>query len=84
MAATLVSALWRYAVHAALVQPDAADDEVAMLTSRLTPGLAGYVVMICAGLFLPVVAIAGYLVIALWYLVPLRSLRARNRRLPEG
>lgn len=44
----LVSALWRYAVRASLVRPDAPDDDLALLTRRLTPGLAGYVVMICA------------------------------------
>jgi hypothetical protein len=66
------------------VHPDATGDELTMLTRRLTPGLAGYVVMICAGLFLPVIAVAGYFVIAIWYLVPLRSLRAHGRRLPEA
>jgi len=56
--------LWRYAVHAGLVRPDAADEEVQLLTQRLTPGLGGYVILIVAGLFVPIIAVAGYLAIA--------------------
>jgi len=33
------------------VRPDAADEEIQLLTQRLTPGLAGYLVLIIAGLF---------------------------------
>jgi hypothetical protein len=72
LVAVLVSALWRHAVHARLVHPDASDKELAMLTRRLTPGLAGYVVMIGAGLFVPVLAVLGYFVVAVYFLVPLR------------
>ena len=76
LAATgLLAALWRYAVHEQLIRQDAGDDEVAVLSRKLTPGLAFYVVMIGLGLFLPVAAVLGYLAIAVFYLVPLRSLR---------
>ena len=34
------------------------------LTQRLTPGLGGYVVLIILGLFVPVIAVVGYLAIA--------------------
>jgi uncharacterized membrane protein len=71
-AAVLLSVLWRYAVHARLVRSDAEGAEIEMLTARLTPGLAGYVVMISLGLFLPVVAVVGYLAIAILILAPLR------------
>jgi uncharacterized membrane protein len=67
--------LWRYAVRARLVRPDIADDELATLTKRLTPGLVGYVVLIGLGLFWPVVAVIGYLLIALYFIIPLRSAR---------
>lgn len=74
----LVSLLWRYALRERLVRPDAADEEVQALTSRLTPSLAGYVVMIVCGLFLPVVAVVGYLAIAIYRIVPLGLARRRS------
>ena len=37
LSSTLLWVLWRYAVHAGLVRPDAADEEVQLLTQRLTP-----------------------------------------------
>jgi len=73
--AGLMSVLWRYALHEGLVRPDADDAELSVLSRRLTPGLAFYVVMIVVGLFLPVVAVLGYLAIAVFYLVPLRTFR---------
>ena len=69
---TLLWALWRYAVHARLVRPDMADEEVELLTQRLTPGLGGYVLLIVLGLFIPVIAVAGYLAVALYYIIPFR------------
>lgn len=36
--------------------------------------------MIALGLFFPVAAVLGYLAIALFYLIPLRSLRSLRRR----
>jgi uncharacterized membrane protein len=70
LASTLLLVLWRYALHERLVRPDAADEEVQLLTQRLTPGLAGYLVLIIAGLFIPDVAVIGYLVIAIFYIIP--------------
>ncbi len=74
----MVSILWRYAVRKHLVRPDLADDDVRTLTTRLTPSLGAYVVMIAVGLLLPTVAVAGYLVIALFILLPVRLLRHRS------
>jgi hypothetical protein len=68
--------MWRYAMQRSLVRPDADDDEVQVLTSRLTPGLAGYLVLIALGLFLPLVAVLGYLVIALVLILPLHLWRS--------
>jgi uncharacterized membrane protein len=77
LASALVSLLWRYAVREKLIQPDLADADVKMLTKRLTPGLAGYVAMIALGLFLPVLAVLGYLAIAVYIIVPFGALRRR-------
>ncbi len=78
LASVLVSVLWRYAVREQLLRPDTEDDEVQVLTRRLTPGLAGYVVLIALGLFLPVVAVFGYLVIAVYFIVPIGKIRHRQ------
>ena len=75
VAGALLSLLWRYALHARLVRPDAGDEEITLLTHRLTPGLAGYALLIIVGLFLPVVAVIGYFVIALFFLLPIRIRR---------
>jgi len=80
VASTLLLVLWRYAVRYRLVRPDAADEEVELLTKRLTPGLAGYLVLILAGLFIPIVAVIGYLGIALFFIIPFRRRRHRPPR----
>lgn len=85
LSSTLLWVLWRYAVHANLVRPDAADEEVQLLTQRLTPGLGGYVILIVVGLFVPIIAVVGYLAIALFYIIPFRRsgrirLSGRRRR----
>ena len=63
LALIMVSVIWRYAVREQLVRPDLADQDVKTLTKRLTPTLGLYVVMIVLGLFLPTVAVFGYLVL---------------------
>jgi TMEM175 potassium channel family protein len=78
LASALVSLLWRYAVQEGLIRHDIADSDVKMITIRLTPGLAGYVVMIVLGLFLPVVAVLGYLIIAVYIIIPFGALRRRK------
>jgi uncharacterized membrane protein len=80
LASALVSLLWRYAVRERLIRPDVADMDVRMLTNRLTPGLAGYVAVITLGLFLPVLAVLGYLAIAVYIIVPFGALRRRAAR----
>lgn len=49
LASAAVSLLWRYAVRERLIRSDIADSDVKMLTRRLTPGLAGYVVVMRSG-----------------------------------
>jgi TMEM175 potassium channel family protein len=80
LAANIVlSVLWRYAVRDALVKPDAHDEEVSLLTQRLTPGLGGYVSVIVLGIFFPTAAVVGFLVMALFFLIPYRPRRAPTR-----
>jgi uncharacterized membrane protein len=76
LATTMLLVLWRYAVRAKLVRPDLGDEEIELLTERLTPGLGAYLVLIVCGLFVPVIAVIGYLGIALYYIIPFRRLSA--------
>ena len=78
LTAVLLSVIWRYAVSEGLIRSDIADENVKVITRRLTPGLVGYVVMIMLGLFLPVVAVVGYFIIAVYNLIPIRDLRRRK------
>ena len=39
LAMSMVSVMWRYAVHLRLVRPDLGDQDVKTLTKRLTPTL---------------------------------------------
>jgi uncharacterized membrane protein len=72
VASALLLVLWRYAIHERLVRPDANDEEIQLLTQRLTPGLIGYLILIVAGLFAPIVAAVGYLAIAVFFILPIR------------
>jgi uncharacterized membrane protein len=76
--AILVAVVWRYALVRGLLRADVDDEEIRTLTIRLTPGLGGYGGMIVVGLFLPTVAVIGYLTIAVFLLmVPLLVHRRR-------
>jgi uncharacterized membrane protein len=79
LSSTMLLVLWRYAVRAHLVRPDTADEEIELLTQRLTPGLGAYLVLIVSGLFIPVIAVIGYLGIALYYIIPFRRISAGIR-----
>ena len=68
----LLSLLWRYARREGLLVPDLEDDEVTLLTMRVTPGIGAYVVLIIIGWFFPRVAVIGYLAIAVFLLLPFR------------
>ena len=48
---------------------------VQTLTKRLTPTLAVYVLLIARGLFLPFVAVSGYLVLALFVIFSFGEMR---------
>jgi uncharacterized membrane protein len=78
----LLLLLWRYAVHMRLVRPDADNDDIELLTRRLIPGLGAYLVLIVAGLFIPVAASVGYLAVALYFIIPFRPVIQLHRRRP--
>jgi uncharacterized membrane protein len=80
LTAVVVSGLWRYAVHQQLLRPDTSDKDVQTITTKLTPGMAGYVALIALGAVLPTVAVIGYLAIALYILVPFTLMRRRTPR----
>ena len=69
-AAVLLSALWRYAVRRQLIHPSADEADVRLMTRRLSPSLVAYVVLLVVGLFVPLAAVIGYLLIALSLLLP--------------
>ena len=60
----------RHLLQARLIRPDTRDEEITLLTHRLTPGLAGYALLILVGVFAPVAALIGYLLIAFFFLIP--------------
>ena len=80
LTSALVAVMWRYAVHVGLVRPGIADQEMKTLTMRLTPSVGGYIVLILLGLFLPVLALVGYLAIAVFIIVPFGALRRRGHQ----
>lgn len=75
--------IWRHARGEGLVRPDLSDEEVEVLTQRLTPSLLGYVLLIFVALVQPLIAVAGYLVVAIVLLLPLRRPRG-ERSAAEG
>ena len=65
LVAVVLALLWRHATRQGLVRAEVSDDEADVLTRPLTPSLGGYVALIVVGLFVPLVAVIGYLAIAL-------------------
>ena len=74
----LLSVLWGQAVRHQLVHPTAGDEEITLLSRRLRPSLALYLVLIVVGWFIPLVAVIGYLVVAFFLIFPLH-LRRRTK-----
>lgn len=71
----LLSALWRYALEAGLVDVDLAADDRSEITTLLTPSLAFYAGTIILGLFAPKLAVLGMLAVALLLGVPGGAIR---------
>jgi uncharacterized membrane protein len=81
------SILWHYAVAEHLVTRDRSEADVRSLTSKLDPSLLSYAVAIGIGLVLPKLAVALYLLIALFVIIPFRAvirLIRRGRSSPTG
>lgn len=70
--ALLMAVLWRYARRRALVREDVDDATVDALSRRLEPGVVGYVLVIVGSYLAPRVALVGYLVLAVFLLLPTR------------
>jgi uncharacterized membrane protein len=71
----MLAAVWSYAVNHHLVAADMSELEARVLTRRLTPGGGGYVVLVIVGLFAPIAAVFGYLLIAFGLMIPVRGQR---------
>jgi hypothetical protein len=89
VASLLLSVFWRTALARGRVTPDADDADLQLVTQRLTPGLVGYAVLITLGLAFPLVAVGGYLVIALALVLPTpgrrrRPIMGRRSRATDG
>lgn len=78
----MVLAVWQYGVRNDLVRPDLADEDAQGVSSKLAPSIVGYVVTLGIGLALPVVAVALYFAIALYLLIPFRSIARLLRGRP--
>lgn len=75
LASLVLSAMWQWARHAGLVSGVDRDDEVRYLTRRLAPGVGGYVAILLVGIFQPTIAVLGYLLVALFFMIPLGAMR---------
>jgi uncharacterized membrane protein len=71
-ASIVLSAVWRYALSAGLIDPEARRAELRYLSQRLAPGLAGYVGLLVLGWFRPLIAVLGYMLLAFFLLIPVR------------
>jgi uncharacterized membrane protein len=69
----LLTALTAYARKGSLRKPDAADPDLDEARKKFHYAIAGYVLAIVIGLLIPKVAIFLYLAVAVFLLVPLRS-----------
>jgi uncharacterized membrane protein len=72
--AVFTSVLWHHAVSEGLIKGDAAVADLREVTRKLTPSFAFYLVAIGIGLLNPKLAVGLFLVIALFLLIPLRSI----------
>jgi uncharacterized membrane protein len=73
--------LWRYALEQRhLIRADADEEELAALTVKLAPSLGFYAVAIAISLALPSVGVFLYLAIAIYLVIPARTLHRQVRR----
>ncbi|MFD6700950.1 MULTISPECIES: TMEM175 family protein [unclassified Microbacterium] len=72
--------LWAYARREGLFDAEVSGDELALFTGRMLPGMACYAALIIVGWFLPMVAVIGYAVIALYFIIPFRLRRLHRQQ----
>jgi uncharacterized membrane protein len=77
-ATATLSWMWRHATRHGLLHPDTDDAEVRALAGGLRPGMVSYAVLIVVGFFVAWVAVAGYFVLALRFLIPVRAGRRQS------
>ena len=70
----VVLLLWKYGSSTHLVRADLEDSALHDVTTKLTPSLGLYTVAIAVGLAVPNLAVLLYLAIALYIIVPVRSI----------
>jgi uncharacterized membrane protein len=75
LASLTLSAMWQWARHEGLVRAESRDEDLRYLSRRLAPGVGGYAAILAIGLFQPTIAVVGYLLIALFFLIPVGALR---------
>ena len=75
-----IAIVWHYALWQRLVTKDNSEADVRALTSKLDPSLVSYAVVIGIGLWRPGVAVILYLVIALFMIIPFRTVLLELRR----
>jgi uncharacterized membrane protein len=80
----MTSVVWRHAVAGRLIHADLPRDRVREVTAKLHPGLGFYGLAIAIGLLAPRAAVVLYLVIALYLLIPFRTILHHVRRGAEG
>ena len=75
-----IAIVWHYALWQRLVTRDNSEDDVRALTTKLDPSLVSYAVVIGLGLWQPKIAVVLYLAIALFMIIPFRSVLREVRR----
>lgn len=75
-----IAIVWHYALWQRLVTKDNSEDDVRALTAKLDPSLVSYAIVIGLGLWQPKIAVVLYLVIALFMIIPFRSVLRQARR----
>ena len=80
----MTSVVWRHAVGEGMLSGEHPQDEVQEVTKKLTPSLGFYGAAIAIGLLAPRVAVFLYLAIALYLLIPFRTVMQRRRRRTRG
>jgi uncharacterized membrane protein len=80
----MTSVVWRHAVGEGMLSGEHPQDEVEEVTKKLTPSLGFYAAAIAIGLLAPRLAVFLYLGIALYLLIPFRTVMQRRRKRTRG